>query len=123
MTSKERFARDVRVLRKVARMLDRLSKRGDERREGASGEIDPAEKYPPPEITYTQGPGKWLFEIHHVGMVVHIACYDDEHEAAIAHDDLALDLFGDMANLHYPSRLEDPTDPISRRISGLPPGV
>jgi hypothetical protein len=126
MTSSGQFFKDIRVLHKVARMLDRLSKRGDRPHEAASDQSEAADTYSPPNVTYTEGDGKWLFEMRFVGKVVHVACYDDEQEGAIAHDDIALELFGEMANLHYPSRLEDPfyppDDPLSRRISGIPPG-
>ena len=49
---------------------------------------------------------KWLARIQHRGRLIHIGCYDYEADAAIAYDDMAIELFGEFACLNFQYRPE-----------------
>ncbi len=49
---------------------------------------------------------KWRAEIQHNGRRIHIGYYDYQADAAIAYDDVAIELFGEFACLNYQHRPE-----------------
>ena len=49
---------------------------------------------------------KWQASIFHDGRRIHIGYYDYEADAAIAYDDMAIDLFGEFACLNFDHRPE-----------------
>ena len=49
---------------------------------------------------------KWRAQICHGGLHIHIGYYDYEADAAIAYDDMAIDLFGEFACLNFQYRPE-----------------
>jgi len=44
---------------------------------------------------------KWQAQIQHQGRMIHIGYYDYEADAAIAYDDMAIELFGEFACLNF----------------------
>jgi hypothetical protein len=49
---------------------------------------------------------KWRARIQYKGRLIHIGCYDYEADAAIAYDDMAIELFGEFACLNFQYRPE-----------------
>ena len=53
-----------------------------------------------------RGRKRWQAEIGFEGRLIHIGCYDYEIDAAIAYDDMAVELFGEFACLNFDYRPE-----------------
>jgi hypothetical protein len=53
--------------------------------------------------------GKWRAAICYEGRSIYIGCYEYEQDAAIAYDDMAIELFGEFAflNFHYRPEIKD----------------
>lgn len=57
-------------------------------------------------VWWEQAKGKWRAVISHQGRTIHIGYYDYEVDAAIAYDDMAIELFGEFAYLNIQCRPE-----------------
>jgi hypothetical protein len=57
-------------------------------------------------VRLVRATGKWRARICHHGRTIHIGCYDYEADAAIAYDDMAIELFGEFAYLNIQCRPE-----------------
>ena len=54
-------------------------------------------------VSWNRNKRKWQAHIRHRGHFIYLGCYDYEADAAIAYDDMAIELFGEFAclNFHY----------------------
>lgn len=57
-------------------------------------------------VYWSRGNKKWRAEIRNNGRKIHIGYYYYEMDAAIAYDDVAIELFGEFAYLNFPYRPE-----------------
>ena len=51
-------------------------------------------------VSYDKSRGKWVAEIKHNYKKIFIGRFDTEHEAVVARDNKAIELFGDLARLN-----------------------